>query len=242
MQAAVAAPRGEGFQTQKIIVGETIFKLYDTYGFPVDLTADIARERGLMLDEAGFEREMNKQREMSKAASKFGSGAQLSIVDMTDFKGYEHLDHPAKIIGLYQNGEAVETIAAGDTAVVILDQTPFYAEAGGQVGDQGYLIFEEGRGRFKVDNTQKAGNAIAHCGHLELGHLTKGMPVDAQVDQENRQAIALNHSATHLLHSALQQLLGKHVEQKGSLVSAQRLRFDFTHNEKVDDVVLRKIE
>jgi alanyl-tRNA synthetase len=229
-------------QAEKIIAGETIFKLYDTYGFPVDLTADIARERGLMLDNTGFEREMNKQREMSKAASKFGGNVSLIIADTTEFKGYEHLHHPAQVIGLYQNGEAVTMIAAGDTAVVILDQTPFYAEAGGQTGDQGYLLFDQHQGRFKVDNTEKAGNAIAHFGHLESGRLSTGVEVDAQVDQENRQATALNHSATHLLHSALQQLLGKHVEQKGSLVSAQRLRFDFTQPTAIRWEQLQEIE
>lgn len=226
----------------KIIPGETVFKLYDTYGFPVDLTADIARERGLQLDEAGFEREMEKQREMSKAASKFGTAytAQLSVTDHTEFKGYEHLQHEATAIGLYQNGEAVDSFNPGDKGAIILDQTPFYAESGGQVGDQGILFFDNGK--FIVENTQKAGNAIAHYGVVDSGIMTIGMVVDAQVDQTLRNATALNHSATHLLHSALQQALGKHVEQKGSLVTPERLRFDFTHPEAIAFEQLQQVE
>ncbi len=236
-QAITEAQHGK-----KIIQGEDVFKLYDTYGFPVDLTADIARERGLQIDEAGFEREMEKQREMSKAASKFGEAytSQLSLSEETKFKGYEHLSHLANVTGLYREGMAAKSLSANERGVVILDATPFYAESGGQVGDQGFLFFENGC--FRVDNTQKAGNAIVHVGIVEQGQLTVGLAVDAQVDQTLRHATALNHSATHLLHAALQEVLGKHVEQKGSLVAPDRLRFDFTHPEALNTEILQNIE
>lgn len=227
---------------QKIIPGETVFKLYDTYGFPVDLTADIARERGFTLDEVGFAAAMQKQKTLSKSASKFSQSHALHLTDTTSFKGYEHLVHTARITGLYCNGEALQELKAdfSETVAVILDQTPFYAEAGGQVGDAGYLLFPEGR--FKVTHTQKAGNAIAHFGVLESGIMLPGIKVDAAVDTSLRQATALNHSATHLLHSALKKILGNHVQQKGSLVSATRLRFDFSHGKALTHEELNAIE
>ena len=225
----------------QLLSGEVIFKLYDTYGFPFDLTADIARERQFQLDEEGFHREMTKQREMSKAASRFGDySAALSLTDESIFKGYEHLQHPAKAISLYQGNEALAKFLPGDEGTVILDQTPFYAESGGQVGDQGYL--KSATGVFRVTNTQKAGQAIAHIGVMESGELMVGAGVDAQVDEQSRQATALNHSATHLLHSALQKVLGEHVEQKGSLVSPERLRFDFAHTESLSADQIREVE
>ena len=227
---------------QKIIPGETVFKLYDTYGFPVDLTADIARERGFTLDEAGFSAAMHQQKTLSKSASKFSQSQALHLTDATSFKGYEQLAHPAQITGLYRNGEALQALKpnASETVAVILDQTPFYAEAGGQVGDVGYLLFAEGR--FQVTHTQKAGSAIAHFGLLESGILTPGLAVEAIVDETARQATALNHSATHLLHSALKKILGNHVQQKGSLVSATRLRFDFSHSKALTVEELNAIE
>jgi alanyl-tRNA synthetase len=227
---------------KKIIPGEAVFKLYDTYGFPVDLTADIARERGLQLDEAGFEREMERQREMSKAASKFGEAyaAQLTLAEHTEFKGYEHIQHEASVLGLFQQGQAVAQLNAGAQGAVVLNQTPFYAESGGQVGDKGLLIFDGGC--FKVESTQKAGNGIAHYGVVESGLLSVGQKVHAEVDENLRQATALNHSATHLLHAALQRVLGKHVEQKGSLVAPERLRFDFTHTQPVAFDELQTVE
>jgi len=227
---------------QKIIPGETVFKLYDTYGFPVDLTADIARERGFTLDEIGFAEAMSKQKTLSKSSSKFAQSHALHLTDATSFKGYEHLTHAAHITGLYRNGESItEAKPDAETIIaVILDQTPFYAEAGGQVGDAGFLLFAEGR--FKVSHTQKAGNAIAHFGILESGKLIPGLAVEAVVDNALRQATARNHSATHLLHSALKKILGDHVQQKGSLVSATRLRFDFSHSKALTREELNAIE
>lgn len=227
---------------EKIIPGDMVFKLYDTYGFPVDLTADIARERGFALDEIGFEQAMQKQKNLSKSASKFSQGPALQLTEVTAFKGYEQLKHPARVTGLYRHGEPLQTwqADAAETIAVILDQTPFYAEAGGQVGDEGYLLFPGGQ--FKVTYTQKAGSAVAHLGVLESGELTLSTQVDAIVDEALRHATAINHSATHLLHSALKKVLGDHVQQKGSLVSAQRLRFDFSHAESLSAAQYDSIE
>jgi alanyl-tRNA synthetase len=225
------------------IPGETVFKLYDTYGFPVDLTADIARERGLQVDHAGFEREMAAQRDRARAHSQFGSRqtADLGIAGSTEFHGYDRLEEQATIVGLFRAGQAVETLNPGDEGVVVLDHTPFYAESGGQVGDSGWL---RGDGlEFAVRDTQKQGEGVfTHLGVLNQGQLRRGQTVLAQVNGAARQATALHHSATHLLHAALRQILGTHVGQKGSLVDPQRLRFDFSHFEPINPEQLEAIE
>ena len=225
------------------IPGETVFKLYDTYGFPVDLTADIARERDLQVDHAGFEREMAAQRDRARAHSQFGSRqtADLGIAGCTEFHGYDRLEEEATIIGLFRAGQAVETLNPGDEGVVVLDHTPFYAESGGQVGDSGWL---RGDGlEFAVRDTQKQGEGVfTHLGILNQGQLRRGQTVLAQVNGAARQATALHHSATHLLHAALRQILGTHVGQKGSLVDPQRLRFDFSHFEPISPEQLEAIE
>jgi len=226
-----------------VIPGETVFKLYDTYGFPVDLTADIARERGLTLDTSGFDREMTRQKERARAASHFsaGAGAALRLEGETRFTGYEHLAGRADVVGLYRGEEAVEVLSAGDEGIVVLDATPFYAESGGQVGDHGWLSGD--RVRLTVLNTQKlGGDVFGHLCRVEEGELRVGDNLAAQVDAARRRATALNHSATHLLHAALRQILGDHVQQKGSLVDAERLRFDFSHFEPVRRNQLLAIE
>jgi len=224
------------------IPGEAIFKLYDTYGFPVDLTADVARERNLELDMDGFEREMEVQRERARAASTFGAayGHKLEIEGKTEFTGYERVADQAKIIALYKGSDAVQQLAAGELGMVILDHTPFYAESGGQAGDRG-LISTAGA-MFEVQDTQKQGEAFGHVGVVQQGSLTVGDSVDAAVDFAARAATAAHHSATHLLHAALRHVLGEHVQQKGSLVNPDRLRFDFSHFESVSREQLRRIE
>jgi alanyl-tRNA synthetase len=228
----------------KIIPGATVFKLYDTYGFPVDLTADIARERQLQLDLEGFETEMTKQRERSRQASKFeaehAAGAQLET--STEFLGYEDdtLQEHAKIVALYREGKAVDTLKQGDKGSVILDRTPFYAEAGGQVGDQGKLSIEGNI--FHVEDTQKQGQAYIHIGHMKKGNLQIDTEILAEVDAERRAATVLNHTATHLLHMILRKTLGEHVLQKGSLVEPERLRFDFSHSTPLSAEELKLIE
>jgi alanyl-tRNA synthetase len=227
----------------KTLAGETVFKLYDTYGFPADLTNDIARERGLSIDEAAFEREMEAQRDRARSASKFGAdyGQDVEIKGETAFKGYEHLAHKGKVTALFKCKDAVQSLKAGEQGMVILDQTPFYAESGGQVGDQGQL--KSGSGAFKVADTQKrGGGAFAHLGSVTHGEIKIGDTVDAQVDEALRVATVLNHSATHLLHAALRKVLGTHVAQKGSLVAPDRLRFDFSHYQAVTPEELAKIE
>ncbi|RLJ16157.1 alanine--tRNA ligase [bacterium endosymbiont of Escarpia laminata] len=226
-----------------VIPGETVFKLYDTYGFPADLTADIARERDLTLDMDGFSREMEAQRERARAASQFGVNQEfsLSLDAETLFTGYGQLEGEGSVVALVREGESVESLAQGEFGMVILDQTPFYAESGGQVGDQGVL--EANGVLFEVDDTRKqAGSVFAHIGKLEEGELHIGDTVNAQVNDFTRQATALNHSATHLLHSALHTILGEHVAQKGSLVDAERLRFDFSHFEPISREQLQEIE
>ncbi len=226
-----------------VIPGETVFKLYDTYGFPADLTADIARERDLTLDMEGFSREMEAQRERARAASQFGVNQEfsLSLDAETLFTGYGQLEGEGSVVALVRDGESVESLAQGESGMVILDQTPFYAESGGQVGDQGVL--EANGVLFEVDDTRKqAGSVFAHIGKLEEGELRIGDTVNAQVNDFTRQATALNHSATHLLHSALHTVLGEHVAQKGSLVDAERLRFDFSHFEPISREQLQEIE
>ncbi|MCJ1887767.1 alanine--tRNA ligase [Pseudomonas sp. LA21] len=225
-----------------VIPGNVVFKLYDTYGFPVDLTNDIARERSLTLDEEGFEREMEAQRERARSASAFGMdyNSLVKVDGDTRFLGYQGVSGAGQIIALFKDGKAVEQLGEGEEGVVVLDQTPFYAESGGQVGDCGYLA---GAGvRFDVRDTTKAGGAHLHHGVVAQGSLSVGAAVKAEVDASVRQATALNHSATHLLHSALRQVLGDHVQQKGSLVNSQRLRFDFSHFEAIKPEQLKQLE
>ncbi|ENE1568388.1 alanine--tRNA ligase [Salmonella enterica] len=222
--------------------GETAFRLYDTYGFPVDLTADVCRERNINVDEAGFEAAMEEQRRRAREASGFGAdyNAMIRVDSASEFKGYDHLELNGKVTALFVDGKAVEAINAGQEAVVVLDQTPFYAESGGQVGDKGEL---KGAGfTFAVDDTQKYGQAIGHLGKLSAGALKVGDAVQADVDEVRRARIRLNHSATHLMHAALRQVLGAHVAQKGSLVSDKVLRFDFSHNEAMKPSEIREVE
>jgi alanyl-tRNA synthetase len=225
-----------------VIPGETVFKLYDTYGFPADLTADIARERGLSIDQAAFDVAMDAQRRRAQAASKFGVDLRdtVKLSGKTEFSGYDRVADSAKVTSLIFDGALVDVLRPGQEGQVVLDHTPFYAESGGQIGDTGFLL--GANARFTVRDTQKIGASFAHVGVLEKGDLRIGDAVDAQVDQERRTAIALNHSATHLLHAALRKILGKHVEQKGSLVAADRLRFDFSHTQALSPDELRQVE
>ena len=225
-----------------VIAGETVFKLYDTYGFPMDLTADIARERGLGIDHDGFEKAMNAQRSRARAASQFGSdySGNLQVEGETTFTGYEQLADQSRVLGLFHEGEAVERLETGQSGIVVLEQTPLYAESGGQVGDHGRL--ETTSARFEVQDTQKQGTVITHIGNVTEGVLAVGDSANVYVDFERRQATILNHSGTHLLHAALRQVLGEHVQQKGSLVDPERLRFDFAHYEPVTSEQLAEIE
>ncbi len=222
--------------------GETAFRLYDTYGFPVDLTADVCRERNIKVDEAGFEAAMEEQRRRAREASGFGAdyNAMIRIDSASEFKGYDHLELNGKVTALFVDGKAVDAINAGQEAVVVLDQTPFYAESGGQVGDKGEL--KGANFSFAVEDTQKYGQAIGHIGKLAAGSLTVGDAVQADVDEARRARIRLNHSATHLMHAALRQILGTHVSQKGSLVNDKVLRFDFSHNEAMKPEEIRAVE
>ncbi|MCK7632874.1 MULTISPECIES: alanine--tRNA ligase [unclassified Shewanella] len=222
--------------------GETVFKLYDTYGFPMDLTADVCRERNIIVDEAGFEAAMAEQRSRAQAAGNFGAdyNAALKIDAETAFCGYTELVGQAKVTAIYQNGELVTAIKAGDEAVLVLDVTPFYAESGGQVGDKGQLVANGIE--FTVNDTQKYGQATGHQGVLVAGSLSIGQMVEAKVDKKLRHRTQLNHSVTHLLHAALRQMLGTHVTQKGSLVDPERLRFDFSHFEAVKPAELKQVE
>ncbi|MNO68490.1 Alanine--tRNA ligase [compost metagenome] len=225
-----------------VVPGDVVFKLYDTYGFPMDLTADIARERELTIDEAGFEREMDAQRERARSASAFGMdyNSLVKVDSATEFLGYEATEGQGKIIALYKDGQAVDQLGEGEQGVVVLDRTPFYAESGGQVGDTGYL--QAGAARFDVRDTTKTGGAFLHHGVVASGALVIGSPVEAKVDADVQHATSLNHSATHLLHEALRQVLGEHVQQKGSLVDSQRLRFDFSHFEAVKPEQIKALE
>ena len=225
-----------------VVPGDVVFKLYDTYGFPMDLTGDIARERNLTLDEAGFEREMEAQRVRARSASSFGMDYNSLVkVDVaTEFTGYTATNGSAKVVALYKEGQSVDVLNEGDEGVVVLDQTPFYAESGGQIGDCGVL--KAASGRFDVRDTTKTGGAFLHHGVLASGSLLVGAPVETQVDADVRHATALNHSATHLLHAALRQVLGEHVQQKGSLVDSQRLRFDFSHFEAIKPEQIKALE
>ncbi|MDX1655796.1 MAG: alanine--tRNA ligase, partial [Candidatus Competibacteraceae bacterium] len=226
----------------RVIPGETVFRLYDTYGFPVDLTNDIARERGLTIDMEGFEHAMAAQRERARAASQFAGREQAvpTVTGATEFVGYEGLEDQVAIAALYREGQPVDSLNAGEAGAVVLERSPFYAESGGQVGDRGHLFTEAAE--FQVEDTRKQGKAHVHFGRLERGQLRVGEMVHAQVDAAKRQATALNHSATHLLHAALRQVLGPHITQKGSLVEPERLRFDFSHPQPVTAEQLETIE
>jgi len=224
------------------IPGEMVFKLYDTYGFPVDLTADIARERNLKLDMGGYEKAMQVQREQARSSSKFGLDYNdaISTDAVTDFTGYDHLEDQSEVEALFKGGESISSITAGDEAVVILKKTPFYAESGGQAGDTGLLSNDNCR--FDVMDTQKQAKAFIHIGSLAQGSLSVGDKLTAVIDAERRDATIRNHSATHLMQAALRNVLGAHVQQKGSLVDSEKLRFDFSHNEAVNAEQLFEIE
>ena len=229
-----------------VIPGETVFRLYDTYGFPLDLTADVARERGLTIDQAGFDAAMAVQRDRARAASKFGSEMRESVklAGKTEFLGYDRLTEKSNVASLIFDGGVVDMLQPGQDGQVVLDHTPFYAESGGQIGDAGVLVSTKpgATARFTVRDTRKIGASFAHLGVLDAGEMRVGDAVEARVDKERRNAIALNHSATHLLHAALRKVLGPHVEQKGSLVAEDRLRFDFSHTQAVSAEEMRRIE
>jgi alanyl-tRNA synthetase len=227
----------------KTVNGEDVFKLYDTYGFPMDLTADIARERGLSLDKAGFDKAMARQRKMAKSASKFEfdvDDSNLNIAYETTFTGYEELEDESPVLAILKNGKTVTQLDAGEQGGVVLSSTPFYAESGGQVGDHGKIVAEGIV--FDVTDTQKQGKAHIHLGEVKQGRITVGESLRSRVNSEHRHDVVRNHSATHLLHAALRQVLGKHVTQKGSLVAADRLRFDFSHPEALGKDEIKKIE
>jgi alanyl-tRNA synthetase len=230
----------------RMLDGETAFLLYDTYGFPVDLTGDICRERGVSIDHAGFTAAMDRQRETARAAGKFRMAAGVEYVgDKTRFTGYSSLAEDAKVIALYHEGAAVQRLEAGEAGIVVLNTTPFYAESGGQVGDRGVLesISDHHVVRFNVADTQKIqADVFGHHGVLESGSLGVGDVVAARVDAAARERTRNNHSATHLMHSALRKVLGAHVQQRGSLVDAERTRFDFSHDKAVTPDEIRAIE
>jgi alanyl-tRNA synthetase len=227
---------------EKLLDGETAFRLYDTFGFPVDLTADICRERGVMLDMAGFEAAMQAQRERARAASKFSAAAGLDYSGhRTEFRGYDTLVVQAKVMALYREGTAVEVLKSGEEGTVVLDQTPFYAESGGQVGDRGVLVAASGT--FEVADTQKVqAEVFGHHGALKTGSLKTGDTVEARVDTALRGRTMRNHSVTHLMHKALREVLGPHVQQKGSLVDADKTRFDFAHDKAMSEEEIRRVE
>ncbi|ENM3885493.1 alanine--tRNA ligase [Vibrio cholerae] len=226
----------------QVLDGETVFKLYDTYGFPADLTNDVARERGFSIDEAGFEQAMEEQRQRAREAGQFGTdyNSLIKSATNTEFCGYTASRGQSVVREMFVEGAEVSTLSAGDKAIIVLDNTPFYAESGGQCGDTGVLKTDAGI--FHVEDTQKLGNAIAHHGVLAQGVLATGDQVDAIVDEKRRAAISLNHSATHLLHAALRKVLGEHVAQKGSLVRAETLRFDFSHLEAMTAAEIKEVE
>ena len=222
--------------------GEAAFRLYDTYGFPIDLTADVCRERNIKVDEEGFERAMEDQRRRARESSGFGAdyNSLIKVDKRSEFSGYQYDEQQATITALYKDGQPVDSLNAGEEGLVILDKTAFYAESGGQVGDTGYLNNDSAS--FKVTDTQKYGQAIGHIGKVEAGSLVVNHRITAFVDSARRDAIRLNHSATHLLHAALRQVLGDHVSQKGSLVNDKYLRFDFSHFEAMTQDQLRQVE
>ncbi|SUB64528.1 Alanine--tRNA ligase [Plesiomonas shigelloides] len=225
-----------------VLDGETAFKLYDTYGFPLDLTADVCRERNITVDEAGFEKEMKAQRERAQAANNFGAdyNSMIRVDGQTEFHGYTTTAHQGQVVALFREGQSVDQLHAGEEAIIVLNETPFYAESGGQVGDSGLLLADGVE--FMVTDTQKYGQAFGHVGKLMSGSVTVGDTLQAEVDAARRQSIRLNHSATHLLHAALRKVLGEHVAQKGSQVSADALRFDFSHLEAMKAEELREVE
>ena len=237
LESAIEGVSGDG-----VIPGETVFRLYDTYGFPKDLTADFARERNLGIDEAGFERHMAVQRSRARDQSRFGAdGAAVpSLEENTEFLGYKTLEAPGRVTALFAQGQPVAVLEPGTVGAVVLDRTPFYAESGGQVGDTGVL--SHGGGEFRVEDTIRFGDAHGHLGEVAWGRLEVGATLDARVDGPRRAAIVLNHSATHLLHAALRSVLGGHVQQKGSLVAPDRLRFDFSHHQPLSGEELGRIE
>lgn len=228
--------------TGDTLSGEAAFRLYDTYGFPLDLTADVCRERNLKVDEAGFEAAMEEQRRRARENSGFGAdyNSLIKVDKRSDFSGYDHNEQAATIVALYKEGQPVTELNAGDEGLVILDKTAFYAESGGQVGDTGVLSNNDAQ--FSVLDTQKYGQAIGHAGRVDSGKLTVNHKITAKIDEERRNAIRLNHSATHLMHAALRQVLGEHVSQKGSLVNDKYLRFDFSHFEAMTSAQIREVE
>lgn len=228
--------------TGDTLSGEAAFRLYDTYGFPLDLTADVCRERNLKVDEAGFEAAMEEQRRRARENSGFGAdyNSLIKVDKRSDFSGYDHNEQAATIVALYKEGQPVTELNAGDEGLVILDKTAFYAESGGQVGDTGVLSNNDAQ--FCVLDTQKYGQAIGHAGRVDSGKLTVNHKITAKIDEERRNAIRLNHSATHLMHAALRQVLGEHVSQKGSLVNDKYLRFDFSHFEAMTPAQIREVE
>jgi alanyl-tRNA synthetase len=241
LKSAIAELQGS------VVPGETVFRLYDTFGFPVDLTADVAREHNLTLDMEGFDRAMAVQKQQARAASQFNAVEKLviNLEKGTDFIGYESLEGESRVLAIYSNGQQVREISSDGEALLILNVSPFYAESGGQVGDKGVISCKAGAANeavFEIIDTQKQGEHFIHRGFLRSGSLSEGDQVEARVASENRAAIALNHSATHLLHAALRHVLGEHVTQKGSLVSADRLRFDFSHQSAVTPRELSQIE
>ena len=227
---------------ERLLDGETVFRLYDTFGFPVDLTADICRERGVMIDMAGFEAAMAQQRGRARAASKFSMAAGLEYSGgKTEFHGYDSLNLPAKVMALYRDGSSTQVLKGGESGVVVLDRTPFYAESGGQVGDRGELVASSGT--FAVEDTQKIqAEVFGHHGTLKAGTLKVGDKVEARVDTALRERTMRNHSVTHLMHKALRQVLGPHVQQKGSLVDEDKTRFDFAHDKPLSDEEIRQVE
>ena len=238
LEDAIASMQGD------TIDGKTVFKLYDTYGFPVDLTADIAREKQLSIDQAGFDVEMEAQRSRARASSQFsavGEDFKLDDYPASEFLGYEQPSADARVISILQNDEVIDQLENGDQAIVILERTPFYAESGGQVGDTGTLSIDD-ETVFNVTDTQKQNDVFLHIGSLSSGELSIGDKVDAHIDEDYRRAVMLNHSATHLMHCALRQVLGEHVQQKGSLVDADKLRFDFSHYQPVEPDQIAEIE
>jgi alanyl-tRNA synthetase len=225
------------------ISGEVVFKLYDTFGFPVDLTADVAREKGLQIDEAGFEQAMEVQKNRARASSQFGVGTEqfkLDEIESTQFDGYDESRVQTRVVSIVQDGEAVGELENSEEAIVVLEHTPFYAESGGQVGDIGCL--SNANTKFQVIDTQKQNDIFMHVGQLQNGKLAVGDTLDAQIDEDHRGAVMLNHSATHLMHAALRGVLGDHVQQKGSLVDADKLRFDFSHYQPLDADEINQIE
>jgi alanyl-tRNA synthetase len=237
LEDAIGAMKGD------VIDGKTVFKLYDTYGFPVDLTADVAREKGLSIDQAGFDVEMEAQRSRARASSQFsavGEDFKLDDYPASQFLGYEQPTAEANVVAILQNDAVIDQLENGDQAIVILDRTPFYAESGGQVGDIGTISV--GDGLFEVSDTQKQNDVFLHIGTLASGELSNGDQVEARIDEDYRRAVMLNHSATHLMHAALRQVLGEHVQQKGSLVDADKLRFDFSHYQPIEPGQISEIE